>query len=105
MKFISHSIGNYLANHKFGDWTYELDNSNQITLRYWLSEFGSLEEATSNSPTVMTPKDRGELQDALLKGVTGLKIKVAALKNRQESSDVGCKRANPARAYTFAGFL
>ncbi len=39
VKFIHHSIGNCIANHKPGDWTYEIDNGNQITLRYWLSEF------------------------------------------------------------------
>jgi hypothetical protein len=83
VKFMYHSTGNHLANHKSGDWTYEFDNGNQVTLRYWLSEFGSLEEAISNPPAVMTPKDRTELQDALLKGVTSLKTKLAVLKERQ----------------------
>ena len=81
VKFMHHSIGNYLANPNSGDWTYEIDNANQVTLRYWLSEFGSVEEAISNPSTVTTPKDRTELQDALLKGVTSLRSKVAALKN------------------------
>jgi hypothetical protein len=83
VKFKHHSIGNYLANQKPGDWTYEIDNGNQITLRYWLSEFGSVEEAISNPPTVTTSKERTELQDALLKGVIGLKTKLAALGDRQ----------------------
>ena len=83
MTFMHHSIGNYLANQKPGDWIYEIDNANQITLRYWLSEFGSIEEAISNPTCVMTPKDRRELQDALVKGATGLKTKVAVLKERQ----------------------
>ena len=83
VKFTHHSIGNYLAQQKPGDWTYELDNANQITLRYWLSEFGSIEEAISNPTCVTKPKERTELQDALLKGVTSLKTKVAALSNRQ----------------------
>jgi hypothetical protein len=83
VKFMHHSIGNYLANQKPGDWTYEIDNGNQITLRYWLSEFSSIGEAISNPICVMTPKDRIELQDALLKGVNGLKTKVAALKDQQ----------------------
>lgn len=82
-KFMNHSIGNYLAQHKLGDWTYEIDNANQITLRYWLSEFGSIEEVISNPTCVMTAKDRTELQDALHKGVTSLKAKVAALNDRQ----------------------
>lgn len=83
VKFMHHSTGNYLANHKSSDWTDEIDNANQITLRYWLSEFGNIEEGISNPPSVMTPKDRKELQDALLKGVRSLKTKVAALKERQ----------------------
>jgi hypothetical protein len=83
VKFMHHSTGNRLAHRKSGDWTYEFDNGNQITLRYWLSEFGSIEEAISNPPSVITPKDRTELQDALLKGVTSLKTKLAVLKERQ----------------------
>ncbi|MCA1600555.1 MAG: hypothetical protein LC776_02540 [Acidobacteria bacterium] len=83
VKFMHHSIGNYLAKPESGDWAYEIDNANQITLRYWLSEFGSIEEAIINPTSVMTPRDRAELQDALLKGVTGLKTKVAALKDPQ----------------------
>lgn len=83
IKFINHSIGNYLADHRSGEWTYEIDNANQITLRYWLSEFGSIEEAISNPPTVTTPKERSEFQNALLKGIVSLKTKMAALKERQ----------------------
>jgi hypothetical protein len=83
VRFMHHSTGNRLANHKSGDWTYEIDNANQITLRYWLSELGNIEEGVSNPPSVITPKDRTELQDALLKGVTSLKTKAAALKDRK----------------------
>jgi hypothetical protein len=83
IKFTRNSLGNSLADHHVGDWTYEIDNGNQITLRYWLSELGNIEEGVSNSPSVITPKDRTELQDALLKGVTNLKTKVAALKDRK----------------------
>lgn len=81
VKFIHHSIGNYLADHKPGDWTYEIDNANQVTLRYWVSEFTSVDEVLSNPTTGMTPKDRAELQNALLEGVMNLKTKVAALKD------------------------
>ncbi len=70
VKFIHHSIGNCIANHKPGDWTYEIDN-------------GSIEEAISNPTCVMTANNRTELQDALLRGVTGLKTKLAALEERQ----------------------
>jgi len=83
IQFIHHSIGNYLADHRCGEWTYEIDNANQITLRYWLSALESIEEAISNPPSVMTPKDRTELQDALLKGVIELKTKMAVPGNRQ----------------------
>lgn len=83
VEFMRHSTGNRLAERKFGDWTYEIDNANQITLRYWLNELGSIEEALSNPPSVMTLKDRAELQDALLKGVIELKTKLAASGNRQ----------------------
>jgi hypothetical protein len=78
IKFIHHSLGNSLADHHFGDWTYEIDNANQITLRYWLNEFGSEEVSISNPPVVMTPSERTDLHRALLKGVTDLKLKVAA---------------------------
>ncbi|MGH9874689.1 MAG: hypothetical protein ACRD9S_19700 [Pyrinomonadaceae bacterium] len=81
--FIHHSGGNYLANHKDGDWTYEFDNANQITLRYWLNEFGSIEETITNPTSVATSRHRKEFQDALLKGVIGLKTKVGALSDRQ----------------------
>jgi hypothetical protein len=83
VKFMHYSIVNRLANHRSGDWTYEIDNANQITLRYRLSEFGSTEEAIINPPNVTTPHGRTELQDALLKGVMSLKTKVAALKEQQ----------------------
>lgn len=83
VKFIHHSIGNYLGQHKAGEWTYEIDNGNQITLRYWLSEFGSIEVRISNPPAVMTSGDRMDLQNALLHGVLSLKTKVAALQSRQ----------------------
>ncbi len=82
VEFEHHSPGNYLARHKLGDWTYEIDNANQVTLRYWLNEFNNVEEVLSNPTTVMTPKDRTLLQDALIKGVTRLKTRVAELKDR-----------------------
>ena len=83
VKFKHHSIGNYLAQHKPGDWTYEIDNANQITLRYWLSEFGSVEEAISNPPVVMTPTERTDFHQALVKAVTDLRVKVAERTERE----------------------
>ncbi|MEP6818996.1 MAG: hypothetical protein ABJA18_05640 [bacterium] len=81
--FMHHSAGNYLANHRAGDWTYEIDNANQITLRYWLSESSSIEETITNPTSVATPKDRTEFQSALLKGVLNLKTKVATITGQQ----------------------
>ena len=67
------------ASHKRGDWTYELDNANQITLRYWLSEFGSIEEPISNPPCVSTPKERSDLQSLFMTHVLALMNRVNAL--------------------------
>jgi hypothetical protein len=77
--FIRYSPGNYLAGHKQGDWTYELDNANQITLRYWLGESDSIEEPISNPPAVITVQDKLDLQKLLLDHVEALRTKVAAL--------------------------
>lgn len=79
LNFNHHSPGNYLADHKRGDWTYELDNANRITLRYWLSEFGSVEERISNPPCVSTPQERSDLQSLLMTHVLALKTRVEAL--------------------------
>lgn len=79
MRFTHYSIGNDRAKQEAGDWTYEIDNSNQVTLRYWLSEFGSIEEPISNPPVVTTPDDREKLQAALLQGVETLLTRVAQL--------------------------
>lgn len=83
VKFMHHSTGNGLANHRSGDWTYEIDNGNQVTLRYWLNEFGSVEEVISNPPVVMTPTERTNLHQALVKGVTDLRVKVAERMERE----------------------
>jgi hypothetical protein len=83
VRFMHYSPGNRQANHNRGDWTYEIDNANQITLRYWLNEFRSIEEALSNPTVVITPKERTDLQQALVKGVTDLKLKVAARTERE----------------------
>lgn len=81
IEFTRHSEGNYLAGHKLGDWTYEINNGNQITLRYWLNEFRSLEESVSNPPSVNTPQERSELQNLLLHHIQSLKAKVPGRKD------------------------
>ncbi len=82
IQFVHHSRGNYLAGHKLGDWTYEIDNGNQITLRYWVSEFGNIEEPISNPPVIATATERTELQNLLLKHIGSLKAKVIELNDR-----------------------
>jgi hypothetical protein len=77
--FQHHSIGNYMAQHRAGDWTYEIDNSNQIMLRYWLSEEANVEELISNPPVITKPSERTELQHVLIKHFGALKEKVANL--------------------------
>ncbi|HEX6043211.1 MAG TPA: hypothetical protein VFZ22_01880 [Pyrinomonadaceae bacterium] len=79
MTFTLRSPGDQLA-HKAGDWTYEIDNANQITLRYWLSGFRSIEDVISNPPPyVTTPQERTDLQNLLTEHVRALKARVAAL--------------------------
>ena len=79
LRFTHHSIGNNLAGHEFGDWTYEIDNANQITLRYWLNEFRSIEEPISNSAFITTAQERSSLHDLLMKHARLLKDRVGAL--------------------------
>ena len=79
LKFVHHSQGNTLAGHKLGHWTYEIDNANQVTLRYWLNEFGSVEEALSNPPCITTSQERSDLQQLLLTHVQKLKARVGSL--------------------------
>jgi hypothetical protein len=71
------SIGDYLASHTAGEWTYEIDNANQITLRYWLSASNNVSEILSNPPCVMTSQDKAQLQDALVSGVARLRLKAS----------------------------
>jgi hypothetical protein len=79
LRFIHHSSGNVLAGHRPGEWSYEMDNANQITLRYWLGEFKCIEEPISNQPCITTPRERAELQDLLTEHVRTLKTRVDAL--------------------------
>lgn len=79
IKFIDHSSGDSVTSHRSGDWTYEIDNANQITLRYWLGEFSNLEQPISNSSCVTTAQERFNLQDLLLKHARVLKDRVRAL--------------------------
>ena len=79
LKFIQHSAGVPCASRKQGDWTYEFDDANQITLRYWISEFGSIEEPISNLSCVNNAQQRSDLQHLLFTHVRILKTRVDAL--------------------------
>jgi len=79
VKFINHFLENQLASHNPGDWTYEIDDANQITLRYWTNELESIEEPISNPCCITTPQERAELQNFLLDHVRNLKGRVDAL--------------------------
>jgi hypothetical protein len=80
LKFSKHS-GTSPAGRKSGDWTYEIDAADQITLRYWLDEFSSIEEPISNSPHVNTPQQRTELQALVEKHVRTLRSRIAERDN------------------------
>ncbi|HSE33374.1 MAG TPA: hypothetical protein VLA93_17515 [Pyrinomonadaceae bacterium] len=76
LRFKHHSPGNSLAGRKAGDWTYEIDNANQVTLRYWRNEFRSVAEPISNPPVITNSQELSELQHSLRKHVLVLKDSV-----------------------------
>lgn len=78
LKFTRHESGDTLADRNSGDWTYEFDAADQITLRYWLDESTSIEEKISTPPSVTTPRERAELQDLITKRVKNLKSRAIA---------------------------
>ena len=78
LNFVHHSVSNR-AGRRSGDWTYELDTANQITLRYWSGESESIEEPISNPPCVNNAQERSELQSLLFNHVRALKTRVETL--------------------------
>lgn len=66
----------HVSDRRQGDWTYEIDDANQITLRYWLNEFRSLDEPIANSPDNANSQDRMKLQNLLLTHVRNLKTRL-----------------------------
>jgi hypothetical protein len=78
VNLVHYSTGNQFADQDV--WTYEIDNANQITLRYWLSEFRSIEEHLTNPPCVTTPEERSELQKLIQHHLRTLKARVDQLK-------------------------
>ena len=79
LKFTRHSAGNYRAGQKLGDWTYKIDNANQITLQYWLNELRSIDEPITNPVCVTNAQERSDLHLLLLTHVRLLKNRVGAL--------------------------
>ena len=75
LKFIHHLPADR-SRRKSGDWTYEFDAANQITLRYWLSECGSIEERIIPAPSVNTAQERSDFQNVLLDHVRSLKTRI-----------------------------
>ncbi|HKR14889.1 MAG TPA: hypothetical protein VJT15_22690 [Pyrinomonadaceae bacterium] len=78
LTFTKHLAGNSPAGRKPGDWTYEIDAADRITLRYWLDDLNSIDEPISNPSDVYTPQQRAVLQNLLEKHVRNLKNRVAA---------------------------
>lgn len=76
LKFTKHAGGNSLSGGMSGAWTFEIDSADQITLRYWLNEFSSIEEPVWNPSGVTTPHERAALQALLEKHVRNLKTRV-----------------------------
>jgi hypothetical protein len=78
LSFIPHSRPGARVDRRRGDWTYEINDSNQITLRYWLTARASIDEPMSNAPSVSNPQLRDELHSLLTTHIRALKAKVAA---------------------------
>ena len=76
VRFAHHSIGNHFADHQRGDWTYEIDNANQVTLRYWLNSINSIEMSNPNPPCILTAEDNDKLIDSLGQSIRSLKAKL-----------------------------
>lgn len=77
LRFKQHSATTCSAGHKSGDWSYELDNNNQITLRYWIDEIRNIAEPVSNPSLITTPPERSDLRDLILSHVRTLQNRVA----------------------------
>ncbi len=68
--------GSNQTGHSSGEWSYELDNASQITLRYWVSEFKNIEEQISNPSSVNSANESANLQTLIQKHVQILKSRV-----------------------------
>jgi len=77
VNFIHHSPSNCRSGHKSGEWGYDIDNRNQITLRYWIDEIRNIAEPISNPPVITTQQERADLHTLIQSHVRTLKNKVA----------------------------
>ena len=79
VNFIHHSPFNCRAGHKSGEWGYDIDNDNQITLRYWVNEVGNIPERISNPRRITTPQEQSDLYDLIFRHTLVLKSRVATV--------------------------
>ena len=79
LTFMHYSPGKLAANRQPGEWTYEIDEADQITLRYWCTEDQSHKEVIVNPPHVTDSHGRSELQTLLQNHVRALKTRVETL--------------------------
>jgi hypothetical protein len=79
VRFINPSSHNQSVKLHPGDWTYEIGEANQVTLRYQINEGADVEEKVASFSPVATSQDRTELQKLLQVHVSNLKAKVDAL--------------------------
>lgn len=78
LKFINQpaSQGSALHSH---DFTYSIEDANQITLRYYLNDQEFIEERIATQCCITTPEERARLQDQLLRHVHTLKARAGLL--------------------------
>ncbi len=77
VKITRRSAEDQIVNYKPGDWTYEIDDNSQITLRYWCDELNNIEETISSPSSTTALQDRAELQNLLIQSVRKLKKRAA----------------------------
>jgi hypothetical protein len=79
VSFLHRTTSNDLLLPLTGKWTYEIDNANQVTLRYWVDQSRSLEESFTCQCCISTADERSELQILLEKHVQTLISRVKSL--------------------------
>ena len=72
LKFVN---ANQRSAHHAHDFTYTIDRTNQITLRYWVNDRECIDERIAAHRSITTPEERAKLQDQLQHHVHTLKTK------------------------------